>query len=594
MTPIRPRPTATRSRLRSTWEFGQALAPEELADVEQTRVAFNLQRARTILPAALLLTATALALLHRVAPDGSAAYRLWRSNAFALGYVFFAVTALGLVALHAWPSFAPRVAALHGPFMVLWGAVAAANLQRIRPAFDFFLITSLCLVFLYRPRLLHTVGAQVIAGVVAAAGVLALQPDRGMVQMLLLVDVALCLTVIVVGRSNLVMLARDVVARRVIDAQRAQLAAQGRELAALNQSLEERVDAQVAVIVRRSREVEQLNAALRERVDQSARDLSALLQRMTQGEGAPGIAPGTVVNERFAVAELLAAGGMGEVYRATDQRTGEAVVLKVIAAASAHEVEAMQRVLREARASVRVEHPAVVSALHVDVGEGRLFAVFPFIEGITLDRLIQRAEPFAVGRAVRIAHELADALAAAHATGVIHRDVKPGNVMITPATDRVWLLDFGIASLYEADASWGRETREGATLGTPAYMAPEQVMEAASAGDRADVYAVGIVLFELLAGRHPFAGNSPRALLLAQVSHPPPALRALVTPAVPTALCDLVHRCLEKTPPRRPAARELRDALAAIADALPDPHAPASAPRPAPHILDAPTLAEGG
>ena len=586
MTPTPPQPPTARS----LWEFGQALSPAELDAVEAARAAFNLQRARSILPAVLLLSAAVLALFHRVAPQGSAAYRAWRGNALGLGYGFFAVTALGLVALHAWPRVAPRVAALHGPFLVVWGALTSANLQRIRPAFDFFVITSLCLVFLYRPRLLHTVAVQGVAGAVIAAGVLALQPDRAMVQMLLVVDVALCLTVIAVGRSNLVMLARDVTARRVIDAQRAQLAAQRAELAALNQSLEARVDAQVAVIVRRSQEVEQLNAALRERVDQSARDLSAILQRVTRAEGAGPIAPGTVVNERFSVVELLAAGGMGEVYRASDLLTGEAVALKVISAASAHELDAMQRFLREARASVRVEHPAVVSARHVDVGAGRLFAVFPFVEGDTLDRLLQRREPFTVERAVRVAHALADALAAAHATGVVHRDVKPGNVMITPADD-VRLLDFGIATLYEAEAPWGRETREGATLGTPAYMAPEQVIDAASAGDRADVYALGIMLFEVLAGRHPFAGNSPRALLLAQVSHRPPALRALTGPAVPDALCDLVHRCIEKSPPRRPAARELRDALAAVAEALPDDAA--SAPRPAARDPEAATVSEG-
>ena len=238
------------------------------------------------------------------------------------------------------------------------------------------------------------------------------------------------------------------------------------ELAALNQSLGERVQAQVGLIVERSKELAQLNAELRERVDQGARDLTALLRRVTGGGDPGGLAIGSVLNDRFELESVLGVSGMSVVYRARDRLTDEPVAVKVISPKSAHELGAMRRFLREARASVRVEHPAIVAARHIDLADGQLFAVFPFVEGTSLDRVLKRQGPLSLLRAVRIGRLIADALAATHAAGVVHRDIKPGNVMITPDESAIRLLDFGISKLHEPESPDYADTGEGVILGT--------------------------------------------------------------------------------------------------------------------------------
>ncbi|MGZ3408080.1 MAG: serine/threonine-protein kinase, partial [Polyangia bacterium] len=176
---------------------------------------------------------------------------------------------------------------------------------------------------------------------------------------------------------------------------------------------------------------------------------------------------------RFVVEEIIGQGGMGSVWAGVDKSSGARVAIKVIQATSSRQLDALRRFIREAGATATVNHPAVVRMLHVDVSDdGLLFQVQELVVGETLTRRL--GLPWPPGEAARLGAVLAEALAAAHAEGVVHRDVKPDNVMLTTTAPGLKLLDFGIAKLYDA-VSLGRETTHaGVILGTPAYMAPEQ------------------------------------------------------------------------------------------------------------------------
>jgi serine/threonine protein kinase len=194
-----------------------------------------------------------------------------------------------------------------------------------------------------------------------------------------------------------------------------------------------------------------------------------------------GLLPGAVVGGRYVVERRLGAGGMGAVYAARDREHGERVALKVIQARSAHELDALRRFVDEARAAAHLSHPGIVRVLALELGdEGQMFQVQELVDGVTLEeRLRHGALPLAM--AARLGAAVADALADAHARGVVHRDVKPSNLMLTRAAPGVKLLDFGVARLGDEGV-----TADGDVVGTPAYMAPEQ-RAAGEVGPAADV-----------------------------------------------------------------------------------------------------------
>ena len=342
-------------------------------------------------------------------------------------------------------------------------------------------------------------------------------------------------------------------ARRRDLAQKQTIERQAAELAALNASLERRVQEQVA----------QLQAQVVAR----SNDLSQALARLALERGGDDstIAEGTVLGGRFVIGELLGEGGMGAVYAGLDQSSGAKVAIKVIQATSTRQLEALRRFIREASATATLTHPAVVRMIHVDVSDdGLLYQVLELVDGETLTK--RMAGKWAPGEAARLGAVLADALATAHASGVVHRDVKPDNVMLTTTAPGLKLLDFGIAKLYDAVSASEDTTRGGnVVLGTPAYMSPEQV-GGGDVGDRADVYALGVILFRLLGGRGPFEAASAQEMMMRHVMATPPELRA-IDPSVPDALSSLVARCLDKEPSARPTAASLSAELAAFADA---------------------------
>jgi serine/threonine-protein kinase len=254
---------------------------------------------------------------------------------------------------------------------------------------------------------------------------------------------------------------------------------------------------------------------------------------------------------------------MGVVYRGHDRVTGRAVAVKVVHAGSANELDGLHRFLREAEALASLTHPAIVRSLHVDVSEdGRLFQVMELVEGETLESYLAHAGALRPGVASRLVGVLAGALAAAHAAGVIHRDVKPSNVMLTREAPGLKLLDFGIAKLRDAGVAGGRTA--GGILGTPEFLAPEQVNAPASVSAPADVYALGLVLYLCLAGRMPFESATARNWLIMHLAQAPKEISELV-PGLDPALAETVMACLSKDPAARPSASVVAATLSTLA-----------------------------
>ncbi len=283
----------------------------------------------------------------------------------------------------------------------------------------------------------------------------------------------------------------------------------------------------------------------------------------------PGLA-GRVLGGRYRLRSRLAAGGMGAVWAAEDAVLGREVAVKVLGEALAGDRLAALRLRREARAAGRLVHPAIARVLDLGEDGGRPYLVMELLHGESLAARLARAGPLAPAEAVRVVAAAADALEVAHRAGIVHRDVKPGNVFVTGGGD-VKLLDFGIASAADETALTG-----GDLLGTAAYLAPERVL-GHDATPAADVYALGVLLYELLAGRPPFAGDSGPALAMAHVHARPTPLGA-VAPRVPPALAAACEHAMAKDPAARPpSAAALAALLRSTVTAGPSPRQPGPA-----------------
>jgi eukaryotic-like serine/threonine-protein kinase len=267
--------------------------------------------------------------------------------------------------------------------------------------------------------------------------------------------------------------------------------------------------------------------------------------------GSMRFAPGHVLNDQYEVLELLGQGGMGEAYRARDHTTGQVVVVKIPYASVIGDPATYSRYERELDIGKRLDHPGIQRF----IAEGRLddsvapYVVFEYIDGENLREYLTRNAPLAVDRAVDLAAQIADVLQYVHERGVVHRDLKPENLLITP-DGKLKLVDFGIALLKGARRlTFQRLSRE---VGTPDYMAPEQVQ--GERGDaRTDVYALGVMLYEMLTGEVPFQGDSPLAVMSQRVTTPAPLLRS-VRIDIPPALEAVVYRALRRDPAERYAS----------------------------------------
>ena len=266
----------------------------------------------------------------------------------------------------------------------------------------------------------------------------------------------------------------------------------------------------------------------------------------------------------YRVDSLLGRGGMGEVFRAFDTRLGRPVAVKVMSN-GAGRASTVQRFLREARAASALNHPNIVTIHDFgETSEGNHFIVQEFIEGRTLRSMLD--EPMMLPAIVDVARQVARALAAAHAAGIVHRDVKPENVMLR-SDGYVKVLDFGLAHIDDPIATaaithTNLDTAPGVMLGTPAYMSPEAV-RALSVGPPADVFGLGVMLYEMAANRRPFVAANSVGVIAAILSEEPVPLSRVNT-SVPLALDELVQRMLAKHADSRPSAKDVDGVLAEL------------------------------
>jgi predicted RNA-binding Zn-ribbon protein involved in translation (DUF1610 family) len=281
-----------------------------------------------------------------------------------------------------------------------------------------------------------------------------------------------------------------------------------------------------------------------------------------------------VIADRYRLLALLGEGGMGAVYKAEHIRMGKALALKILRGDFAREPGAFERFLAEARIVSRLSHPHTIAVFdfgEIDAGGSGFYLAMEYVPGKDLAAVLRDCGPLPEGRVAEIGQQLLGSLAEAHDAGIVHRDVKPGNVMLMETRsgeDYVKVLDFGIAKLREpgrdaagADLDATSTTGAAAIVGTPSYVAPEQARGGA-VDARSDLYAVGCLLYELAAGRPPFEAPTPMAIVAAHLRQEPPPL-ASVAPRVSRRFAEAIHRALRKRPEERFASADaMRDALA--------------------------------
>ena len=270
--------------------------------------------------------------------------------------------------------------------------------------------------------------------------------------------------------------------------------------------------------------------------------------------------------DRYAIEGELGEGGMATVYLAEDLKHHRKVALKVLKPEVAATVGA-QRFLREIELAARLQHPHILPVHDSGDADGFLYYVMPYVEGESLRDRLERGEPIPIPDAVRLLTEVADALSYAHAHGVVHRDIKPDNVLLSGR--HALVVDFGVAKAVSGAASaalsTGVRTATGVALGTPAYMAPEQALADAEQDHRVDIYALGVLGYELLTGRAPFAARTAQEMMVAHVTTPPEPVEKY-RPEVSPGLSQVVMKCLAKQPDARwQTAEEVRAQLEPLA-----------------------------
>lgn len=289
-------------------------------------------------------------------------------------------------------------------------------------------------------------------------------------------------------------------------------------------------------------------------------DAATAETRSVRAATASTLTRGAVFAGRYEVLEPVGRGGMGVVFRARDRQLDEVVALKVLREDALEEDDTLLgRFKQELKLARRITHRNVLRTHDFGEAEGTAYISMEYLEGVTLKDLVRSkgALPLAVG--LRIARHMCQGLEAAHAQGVVHRDVKPQNMLILPETGELKIMDFGIARVSEVGGDLAGLTTDGSVLGTPDYMPPEQA-SGAQADFRSDIYSLGVVLFEMFTGQLPFTGEKLVQVVLGHIQKRPPSPRAL-NPQLPEGLEAVILRCMEKKPSARyqRVAEVLRD-----------------------------------
>lgn len=276
---------------------------------------------------------------------------------------------------------------------------------------------------------------------------------------------------------------------------------------------------------------------------------------------------GRILDGRYQIEMRVGEGGMAYVYRARDRESGRLVAVKVLMARLVGDQEAVGRLRREAQVAMRLEHPNVCGILAFGQAGGLPYLVMPFLEGETLSRRETRHGPMPQALAVSLLRQLCLGLQHAHDAGVLHRDLKPENVMLVPGThpgeERAVVMDFGLAKESVVGPEVMKLTATGVVLGTPEFMSPEQI-RGKPIDSRSDVFALGVLGFELLSGRLPFEGTTAQETMLAHLTGQPLRLRQ-VNPKVSARLERVIAQAMAHKPETRfQSMAELEEALATV------------------------------
>src|SRR6476660_4373692 len=258
------------------------------------------------------------------------------------------------------------------------------------------------------------------------------------------------------------------------------------------------------------------------------------------------------LSHAYTIESELGGGGMSRVFVATDKSLGRKIVIKFLSPELTAGVN-RDRFRREIQVAAQLQHPHIVTLLAAGEDGEIVYYTMPFIEGESLKTAIEKNGPMAVRDVVRVLYDVVDALAYAHTRGVVHRDIKPANIL--RSGNHALVTDFGVAKALNAAMPSSGMTSTGMAIGTPAYMAPEQLAGDPAADHRIDIYAVGLLAYELLTGVSPFTGASPRETLAAQLTRDPAPLHE-VAPGVSRNVSTLVMRCLAKDPAARPQSAD--------------------------------------
>jgi serine/threonine-protein kinase len=259
-----------------------------------------------------------------------------------------------------------------------------------------------------------------------------------------------------------------------------------------------------------------------------------------------------IAGGKYQIVRVLGEGGMGTVYQALQPAMNRMVAIKWIRPQMVTKPDAVPRFHKEMRITAQIEHPNTIRVYDFGDDHGQLYLAMEFLAGVSLREVIDRKERLELARLVRIGKQVAHALGAIHGHGVVHRDLKPDNVMLLDSfgeRDFVKVLDFGIAKVLDEQI---RLTATGKPIGTPTYMAPEQAMGLA-VDPRTDLYTLGVMLYQMASGRVPFDAPMTQSMLLAHAHEPPVPILTLV-PDLPPALAALIMQLLEKDPAARPAS----------------------------------------
>jgi len=259
-----------------------------------------------------------------------------------------------------------------------------------------------------------------------------------------------------------------------------------------------------------------------------------------------GLEPGMDFGPRFRIEQLLGEGGMGRVYKALDKELGRTVALKILQPELTKDPSVIMRFKQELLLASRISHRNILRIHDLTDYEGVKFITMAFIEGKDLNQLLKESRPLPIDRSLKMARQMCEALDAAHAEGVVHRDFKPHNVLVGN-NDQVYVSDFGLATSFET-AKMGM-TRTGAFVGTPRYMSPEQV-EGKQVDSRTDLYSFGLVFYEMVCGEVPFAGDSTWQVMYQRVKDAPKNVKQ-VNPNIPDNVADIIMHCLEREPGER-------------------------------------------